>query len=203
MFKIWQTECIKRNETHGLNLSHSLFILLTKCGKTLILFPRKVPPTRIILLLLLIVIKSYESKNLIFFLIFSCFNKWVPRWSGPCAGAASSAFCIPTKINPSWHLAQLRYFVEIKSSWSRTEFSWKPPTTPTLCRNSLTNPKHAKSLWQLEFLCVSRIWIWTDDFNAKLLRCLCELPGFFHPWPHFSAEICNKVYGCLALTNPG
>lgn len=63
MFKIWQTESIEWNEQHGLNFSHPLFILLTKCGKTLILFPRNVPPARIISLFLLIVIKPYENKT--------------------------------------------------------------------------------------------------------------------------------------------
>lgn len=138
MFKIWQTECIRWNETQGRNFSHSLFILLTRCGKTLILFPWNVPPTRTISLFLLIVIKSYESKKqkkkrTLFFLIFSCFTNR-PRWSDARGAAASSAFCIQTKLNPSWPLTLLRYlFPEITSSWSETEvtassFGWKPPS---------------------------------------------------------------------------
>lgn len=133
MFKIWQTECIKWNKTHGLNSSHPLFILLTKCGKTLILFPRNVPPTRIISLFLLIVIKSYESKKTyIFFWLSPALIKGsllIRRtWS-------DSFICFlhsnkdKSKLTP--HSAAL--FPEIKSSWSETEvtassFSWKPPT---------------------------------------------------------------------------
>lgn len=137
MFKIWQTECIRWNETQGRNFSHSLFILLTRCGKTLILFPWNFPPTRTISLFLLIVIKSYESekqkkkKNFFFWFspaLLTDLSLIRRTWSG-------SFICfLHSKLNPSWPLTLLRYlFPEITSSWSETEvtassFGWKPPS---------------------------------------------------------------------------
>lgn len=133
MFKIWQTQCIKWNETQGLNFSHSLFILLTKCGKTLLLFPRTVAPSQIISLFSLTLINSKKKTNKHIFVWFSPALIKSPLLIR-CM-RSSTFICSQTEINRSWHLTQLRYlFPKIKSSWSGTEvaassFGWKTPAT--------------------------------------------------------------------------
>lgn len=134
MFKIWQTKCIKWNKTDQLNFSHSMFIPLTKRGKTLFLIPWNVPPTQIISPFYSWCLNSFKKKTRASkCLIFFYFEKAL-RWSDTCGAAASSAFCTQPKINLSWHLSRLRYlFPKIKLSWLGTEvaassFGSEPPT---------------------------------------------------------------------------
>lgn len=65
----------------------------------------------------------------------------------------------------------------------------------TLCRNRLTNHKHAKSHWQLEFLCVSCIWTWTDELNCGFF---VHSPLFSSMTSLFSRDL-QHIHGCLTL----